>query len=417
MGSVQGGVEVSPTDGATVARTSSVTWSGVPARWQSLDDSECHIVPTHIDTSTVGRSAVTSDQRRLARLRLAAQLLGAERAASPIEAVRWMLALQAQDLAGVEWSVGLRATGATERDVQAALDAGDIVRSWPMRGTLHLVAAEDLPWMLGLTASRAIASAARRRAELGITEAETDRAREIAIGALSGGRSLGRSALLGSIEAGGVSTAGQRGYHLLGFLAQTGTLVMAGGEGRGRTFALLDEWVTEPRRLEPDEALGELARRYFASHGPATVADLVRWSGLTVRHVRRGLEVAGAALVTIEVEEVAYHLAPETLSAPVSTQRVLLLPGFDEYLLGYRDRSAALAPEHSDAIVPGGNGMFKATIVVDGDVVGTWSRRATSREVVVEPAPFDWLSAADSKALGVAAAQYGRFLGRPARVT
>ncbi len=327
-----------------------------------------------------------------------------------------MLALQAQDLAGVEWSVGLRATGATQRDVEAALDAGDIVRSWPIRGTLHLIAAEDLPWMLELTASRAIASAARRRAELGITEAENDRAREIAIGALSGGRSLRRLALLGSIEAGGVSTAGQRGYHLLGFLAQTGTLVMAGGEGRGQTFALLDESVAEPRRLEPDEALGELARRYFASHGPATVADLVRWSGLTVRHVRRGLEVAGAALVTIEVEEVAYHLAPETLSAPLPARRVLLLPGFDEYVLGYRDRSAGLALEHADAVVPGG-GMFKATIVVDGEVVGTWSRRATTREVVVEPAPFDQLSATDSDGLGVAAEHYGRFLGRPVRVT
>ena len=365
----------------------------------------------------MARPAFTTDQRRLARLRLAAQLLGAQRAASPVEAVRWMLALQAQDLAGVKWSVGLRATGATQSDVEAALDAGEIVRSWPMRGTLHLVAAEDLPWMLELTTSRAIASAARRRTALGITDPEIERAREIAIGALSGARSLGRSALLGTITAGGVSTAGQRGYHLLWYLAQTGTLVMGGDDGRGQTFALLDEWVSEPLRLEPDEALGELARRYFASHGPATVADLVRWSGLTVRHVRRGLEVAGAALVRIEVEGVAYHLAPETLSAPLPAPGVLLLPGFDEYVLGYRDRSAALASEHADVVVPGGNGMFKATIVVDGEVVGTWSRRATSRDVVVEPAPFDQLSAADSDGLGVAAEHYGRFLGRRVRVT
>jgi hypothetical protein len=144
-------------------------------------------------------------------------------------------------------------------------------------------------------------------------------------------------------------------------------------------------------------ALGELARRYFASHGPATVADLVRWTGLTVRDVRRGLEIAGEALTTIEVDGVAYHLAPETLDAPMPTRGVLMLPGFDEYVLGYRDRSSALAPEHSDAIVPGGNGIFKATIVVDGEVVGTWSRKATSREVVVDPAPFNQLSAADAR--------------------
>lgn len=362
------------------------------------------------------RPAFTDGQRRLARLRLAAQLLGAERAESPAEAVRWMLALQGQDFPGVKWSVGLRTVGATERDVEAALDAGQLVRSWPMRGTLHLVVAEDLPWMLELTTSRAIASAAQRRATLGITEAEIERARETATEALSGGRMLVRSDLLGAIQAGGVSAAGQRGYHLLWYLAQTGTLVMGGADGRGQTFALLDEWVRERVRLEPDEALGELARRYFASHGPATIGDLVRWSGLTVRDVRRGLEVAGDALTTIDVDGVAYHLAPDTLDAPVPTRGVLMLPGFDEYVLGYRDRSAVLAPEHSDAIVPGGNGMFKATIVVDGEVVGTWSRKATSREVVVEPAAFDRLSAAELEGLVLAAERYGRFLGRRAKV-
>lgn len=361
------------------------------------------------------RHTFTDGQRRLARLRLAGQLLGAERAESPAEAVRWMLALQAQDFPGVKWSVGLRTPGATERDVEAALDAGQLVRSWPMRGTLHLVAAEDLPWMLELTTSRSIVSTARRRAVLGITEADIERARETAIDSLTGGRALARADLLGAMQTGGVSTAGQRGYHLLWYLAQTGTLVMGGTDARGQTFALLDEWVRDPLRFERDEALGELVRRYFASHGPATVADLVRWSGLTVRDVRRGLEVAGEALTTIEVDAVTYHLAPETLGAPVPAPSVLLLPGFDEYVLGYRDRSAVLAPEHSDAIVPGGNGMFKATIVVDGEIVGTWSRRATSREVVVEPALFEEPSP-EREGLVAAAERYGRFLERPAKV-
>ena len=366
-------------------------------------------------TPPMPRPAFTDGQRHLARLRLAGQLLGAERAESPAEAVRWMLALQAQDFPGVKWSVGLRTAGATERDVETALDAGRLVRSWPMRGTLHLVTARDLPWMLELTASRSIVSAARRRAVLGITEADIERARETAIDSLTGGRALARANLLGAIQAGGVSTAGQRGYHLLWYLAQTGTLVMGGTDARGQTYALLDEWVGDRLRFERDEALGELARRYFASHGPATVADLVRWSGLTVRDVRRGLEVAGEALTTIEVESVTYNLSPETLGAPVPATGVLLLPGFDEYVLGYRDRSAALAPEHNDAIVPGGNGMFKATIVVDGEIVGTWSRRATSREVVVEPAPFDE-SSPEREGLVAAAERYGRFLGRRATV-
>ena len=174
---------------------------------------------------------------------MAAQRIGARERSTPVEVVRWMLAMQAQDFPGVKWSVGLRQVDATESAVEAACDTGEIVRSWPLRGTLHLVAGEDLGWLLALTAPKAIGSAARRRAILGITEAEVERAREIAIDALGGRRVLTRNALLSTINAAGVSTAGQRGYHVLWYLAQTGTLVLGPTDGRQQTFALLDEWV------------------------------------------------------------------------------------------------------------------------------------------------------------------------------
>ena len=172
------------------------------------------------------------------------------------------------------------------------MDAGAIVRSWPLRGTLHLVAAEDLGWLLALTAPRMLATAATRRAALGLTESDVEHARGIATDVLSGRRVLSRRALLAALEASGVDTAGQRGYHLLGSLAQTGTLVLGPTEGAQQTFALLDECVMHPRRLERDEALGELALRYFRSHGPATARDLARWSGLTLADVRRGCRSA-----------------------------------------------------------------------------------------------------------------------------
>ena len=326
--------------------------------------------------------------RRVRELRLIAQRIAAPASTSPADTVRWMLALQAQDFPGVKWSVGLRERGGTQARVEAACDAGQIVRSWPMRGTLHLVPAEDLKWMLELTTPRSVASAGDRRAYLGIADLDVERARDIAIAALAGGRILTREALLASIEAGGVSTQGQRGYHLLWYLAQTGTLVLGPADGRGQTFALLDEWVPRPRRLERDEALGELARRYFASHGPATVKDLARWSGLPMAQVRLGIGVAGASLATLEHDGVPYYLAPETIDADPAVARVHLLPGFDEYVLGYQDRSAVLAPEHSQAIVPGGNGVFRPTIVVDGAVVGTWRRMSKAREVAVAATPF-----------------------------
>jgi hypothetical protein len=357
-------------------------------------------------------------RRAVARRRLAAQRLIGTPAATPVDAVRSMLAMQGQDYPGVKWSVGLR-SGATEAQVEAALDAGEIVRSWPMRGTLHLVAAEDLPWMLTLTAERSTASAAQRRAILGITVDEIERARGLAIDALPGRTTLTRAALLGAIDAGGVSTAGQRGYHLLWFLAQTGTLVLGPTSGREHAFARLDAWVPSPRRLDHDEALGELALRYFSSHGPAAADDLTRWSGLTMRDVRRGISDAGPGLATVQIGSGSYLVGAETAetaAAAATDAGVLLLPGFDEYVLGYRDRAAMVAPERLDAIVPGNNGMFKATIVVDGEVVGTWGKKASARGVVVEPTPFGALSRREQAGVSEATAGYGRFLGVAARL-
>jgi hypothetical protein len=355
-------------------------------------------------------------RRAIARRRLAAQRLTGTPAETPTEAVRHMLAMQGQDYPGAKLSAGLR-SGATEAQVEAALDAGEIVRSWPMRGTLHLVAAEDLPWMLELTAERSTASAAGRRAILGITLDEIERAREIAIDALPGRATLARAALLEAIQAGGVSVAGQRGYHFLWFLAQTGTLVLGATEGRQQTYARLDAWVPNPRRLERDEALGELALRYFRSHGPAVPDDLTRWSGLTMRDVRRGIAVAGVGLASVEIAGRAYLVGADAVEAVGTTDAgMLLLPGFDEYVLGYRDRTAMLAPERQEAIVPGNNGMFKATIVVDGEVVGTWGKKVGARGVTLEPRPFDPLPAGAGAGLAEATAAYGRFLGVPARL-
>ena len=361
-------------------------------------------------------TAFTPTRRRLTALRLAAQRIGRRDASTPAGVVRWMLALQAQDFPGVKWSVGLRHSGSSEAGVDATLGAGEVVRSWPLRGTLHLVAAEDVGWLLELTAARVLGSATARRADLGLDEADVERARGIAVASLTGGRALTRDALLAAIAAGGVSTAGQRAYHLLWNLAISGTLVLGAPAGKQQSFALLDEWVRVPRRLDHDEALGELAFRYFRSHGPATDRDLARWSALTLRDVRRGLAVCGRQLTTIELEGLTYHLAPETLAEAPARARVHLLPGFDEYLLGYGDRSAALAAEHSHAVVPGSNGLFKPTIVADGEVVGIWQRTVTGRELVVEAQPFGRLSGLLQEGLRAAVDDYGAYLGKPARL-
>ena len=200
----------------------------------------------------------------LSLLRMAAQRLVGPPAASPLEAVRLLTAVQGQELPGALLSVALR-SGSTRAQVTAALDGGSVVRSWPMRGTLHLTAADDLPWLLDLLAERAVRGVEKRRAVVELTEADVERAREVAVAALTGGGAMGRAELLAALAAGGVPTAGQRGYHLLWWLSQTGTLVMGPTRDGDQLFVLLDEWVPAPRRLDREATLGELALRYFRS--------------------------------------------------------------------------------------------------------------------------------------------------------
>jgi len=320
--------------------------------------------------------------------RMVAQRLVGPGLAGGAEVVRHLTCVQAQDLPGALASVRLRTAGGP--DIAEALATGKVVRSWPMRGTLHLVAGEDLGWMLDLTSARQGAGAAARRRALGLTDEHGTRAAALARDALSGGRSLRREDLIALWEDAGLLGVPQRAYHLLWWISQTGVTCFGPLDGAEQRIVLLDEWVRRPRRLARPAALAEWVGRYFRSHGPATRADAIRWTGLTARDVDEGL--AGASgLATVEIAGVSHHLDPDVpgrLEALGARARAtVLLPGFDELLLGYADRSATLAPEHADRIVPGGTGMFRATIVDAGRVVGTWRHQGTGarRRVVAEP--------------------------------
>jgi len=222
----------------------------------------------------------------IALLRLVALRIACPGSATATEAVRWLTALQAQDYNGALTSVALRTASGNHQGVEAALDAGEIVKSWPLRGTLHLVVAEDLPWMLNLGAPRVVASAAGRRAQLGLDMSLLEHARQLAVQALAGGHLLRREDLLAVWNEGGLVTAGQRGYHMLWHLAQTGTLCFGPVRDGEQRVVLVDEWIPHPRCPEREEALGELAWRYFRSHGPATVKDFTRWTNLVAADVR-----------------------------------------------------------------------------------------------------------------------------------
>ncbi len=342
-----------------------------------------------------------TDTSEIGRFRLAAQRLAGP-LATPVEVVRWLTAMQAQDHAGSLTSVALRTRDRRRVEVEAALDRGEIVKSWPMRGTLHLVAAEDLPWLLQVTAARVEVGMGPRRAQLELDTATLARARDIAVAALTDGRPLRRDELHGAWNDAGLVTTGQRGYHLIAHLAQTGVLCFGPHVEGEPAMVLVDQWIPEPRQLEREDALGELALRYFRSNGPATVKDFTRWTKLLAADVRVGVALARPDLASVVVDDVEYLMDPATPDLARSRGKpggVLLLPGFDEFVLGYGDRAAVLDPDFATHIVPGGNGVFRPTVVHEGRIIGTWQVKGRGAKRAISAEPFTTFPADVTKAI------------------
>lgn len=347
--------------------------------------------------------------------RLHHQQIAATTCTTPAAVVSRLLAMQAQDYLGTLWAVGLRLPGSTEREIEAALDDRSIVRTWPMRGTLHIVAAEDVRWLLDLLAPRRLAQAAYRRRQLDIDDDTLAHSRAVCQEALQGGRQLERGAMFATLEAHGISTAGQRGIHILGHLAQEGLLCLGARSGKQFTFTLLEEWVPGARTLPRDEALAELARRYFGGHGPATVQDLAWWAGLTLTDARTAVAAAASHLREETFDGATYWQAADTpdVDAGELAEAVHLLPGFDEYLLGYTNRDAVLDPQFAERTHPGGNGVLFPVFVIGGQVQGVWKRALKKKAVELTFTPFEPLTAAQKEVAAEAAQRYGQFLQLP----
>jgi len=341
------------------------------------------------------------------------------RPATVAEVATWMGAMQAQDLASVLWSLGVRLPLA-RAEIEAALERREALRTWPLRGTVHLVPSRDARWMVELTGARALAGAAKRRSSLGISERTAERAVDVLGTALAGGGRLTRSQCLATLQAGGISVQGQRGYHLLWYACQTAVACIAANVGAEQSFALLDEWAPNPHLPDREEALGTLALRYVRGRGPTTVKDFAGWAGLTMADARRGVAVAGDALAAVPVEGVEMLLAAAALSRSVPSpdpDGVRVLPRFDEYLLGYKERSLMLAPQHANAIIPGRNGVFQPTVVLGGRVVGTWRRSRTAAHTRVTVHPLVPLGQRERQRTEDAFSRYAVYLDEPVDVS
>jgi DNA glycosylase AlkZ-like len=340
--------------------------------------------------------------------RLFNQRLAKNKFDRPADVVEWLGAVQAQDYPGSLWAIGLRTAGASESDVEKAITDRKIVRTWPMRGTLHFVPAPDVGWMLKLLTPRVVARSAGRYRQLELDERTFARSRKVFERALEGGKQLTRKELYAALEASKISVAGQRGIHILSHLAQQGLICFGERRAKQQTFALLDDWVAAGRNLDHDEALATLAKRYFTSHGPATIRDFVWWSGLKTTEARAGLEMAQAHLLQ-EVVDGQAHWFPSSTSRPTNaTPAALLLSTYDEYTVAYKDRSSVLNPRY---VRQAGNGIFSSTIAMNGQIVGTWNRTVKKDGVVITTRAFKKFTRHEAGALQTAATRYGKFLG------
>jgi len=364
---------------------------------------------------------VTGAPRSIAARRLAAQRIARREHRDPAALVSWMGALQAQDPAAARWAVGMRLAGASPREaaIQRALDEGTIIRTHVMRWTWQLVAAADLHWMLPLIGPEVIRRAARRFRELALDEATFRRSRGVLERALRDGAHRTRDELGAALAAAGIATEdGRRLSHLLGRAELEGIICSGATRGKAATFALLAARAPRPAAAWPRErALAELARRYFRSRGPATVADFVWWSGLRPAEARAALESVRPELARDTLDGREAWRDPEGAVAPrAALADAHLIPPFDELLIAYKDRGAVLDPQHATHMNAGG-GMLPGAVVLGGRVVASWRRTLVRDEVAVQVRPFARIAAADRAKIQRAAGRYARFLGRAATVT
>jgi hypothetical protein len=326
----------------------------------------------------------------IARIRLASHQLSDTRLQTPEAVVSWMGAMQAQDYNMAKWAVGVRLPGYTEKRIEEAFNQGKILRTHVLRPTWHFVTPENIRWMLALSAGRIKSSSFSRDRDLEITEELYSRTNRIIEKALEGNRYLTREAISTELEKYKIIVNSARFYHFL-MRAEVEGIVCSGAlQGKNQTYALLDERAPSVSPLYKEEALAKLAQLYFQSHQPATLPDFVWWSGLSTTEARQGLEAVKSKFIAEEINGQTYWLQNDFREIPLAENFCCLLPAFDEYIIAYRDRSAALLSEHHSKAVSS-NGVFRPVIVVNGQVVGLWKKSASKKSPVL----FDFFEQPD----------------------
>lgn len=329
----------------------------------------------------------------------------------------WLGAVQAQDFAGAKWSLGLRLKKARDADVERDFNEGRILRTHLLRPTWHFVARDDIRWLLALTAPRVRQASASMYRQLGLDGAVFKRSNDALAKALAGGRQLNRAELRGVLGRVRVATAGELRMSYLLMRAELDGVVCSGGrQGKQFTYALLDDRAPSSKLPTRDEALAELARRYFCSRGPATVHDLAKWSGTTVADARRGLESVKSGLQNEAIDGQSLWFSAPVVQAKTTAHTAYLLSVYDEFVSGYKDRRAVVTDEIAARLKSLGNALTHMLVVGD-QIVGSWKPVLEKETALVRASPLISLSATETRALTKAARKYAEFLARKARLS
>jgi hypothetical protein len=348
--------------------------------------------------------------------RLRNQHLVAADRKSPADIVAWLGAMQAQDFAAVKWGIGLRIPRSHDSEIEQALNDGAILRTHVLRPTWHLVASQDIRWMLSLSAPRVHAANAYYYRQSKLDPETLRKTARVLQRSLEGGKACTRAELGDCLRRAHVAADGLRLAYVMMHAELDGLITSGPRRGAQFTYMLLDERAPEATPLDRRDAAVELAKRYFVSHGPATIRDFVWWSGLTVKEARPAIEAVSPQLHQDTIAGRVYFSGPPPAWGPVRGASAFLLPNYDEYLIAYKDRGPVVDASRAANIVARANGAFPHHLIIGGRLAGSWSRTLHANEVVMEVAPFEPLTAAQKRAVASAAECYGEFLGVPAEL-
>jgi hypothetical protein len=347
-------------------------------------------------------------QQRLRNQHLASQTLK-----DPVEVLKSLVAIQGQDYAGAKWALAQRTRNCTNDQVEQALTDGRILRLHVMRPTWHLVSADDVRWLVELTAPRVHAACNSYFRKAGLHDRFLRRTNRVIAKALAGGRQLTRAELRDAVTTAGIEPGDSTRFgHILLHAELDGLICSGARKGNQFTYALLAERAPRSRILERDEALDEITSRYFSTRGPATVHDFVWWSGLKTADARRGIEISGRRLQSRSINDRQYWFSAEKApSKQLLARRVHMLPLYDEYFIAYKDRSAAIHPA-ANRLQGKTSLVFDPPMVMDGQSVGVWERLLDRSSVKIKLQPFIRLKSKDKADFREAAASYAEFLGK-----